>query len=197
MDDLVRPAPSPSSISLGGGCANGPARPSSRERRPRSHRSTKVWKRRCSVSNWKRSTGGLDVAAVPLLDQRCDAVARLPRRPRQAAGEEHVVLGLELLEPGGERLRSFWTRLVSVHAQLAVDQPDQKPDERQPQLPRVGNRPVVDQHVGRVEAADDGEEVAQRDGVLRIEARAMAQRGAGAERRDSRRSARAIASARA
>src|SRR5690242_19246450 len=44
----------------------------------------------------------LNVGAVPFLDQRLYAVARLPRRTRQPAGEEHVVFGLELFESGGE-----------------------------------------------------------------------------------------------
>src|SRR5690242_8049169 len=36
----------------------------------------------------------VDAAAVPALEYRIDPAARLPWRPRETAGEEHVVLGL-------------------------------------------------------------------------------------------------------
>ena len=54
----------------------------------------------------------LDVRAIELLDERVDAAARLPRRLRQPAGEEHVVLGFEPLQLGSraaaDRVRSRW-----------------------------------------------------------------------------------------
>jgi hypothetical protein len=40
----------------------------------------------------------LDVGAIEPLDDRFDTPARLPRRPRQRAPEEHVVLRLELAQ---------------------------------------------------------------------------------------------------
>src|SRR6185503_14147227 len=47
---------------------------------------------------------------------------------------------------------------------------DQEPDERQPQLARVRHRPIVDEHVGGVGAADNLEQIAQLDRVARPEA---------------------------
>jgi hypothetical protein len=47
--------------------------------------------------------------------------------------------------------------------------PDQKPDERQPELPRVRDGTIVDEHFAGVEPADEIEEVAQLDGILRKE----------------------------
>ncbi len=42
--------------------------------------------------------GVLDVLAIEFLDQRVDALARFERLPRLAAGQVHVVLGLEALD---------------------------------------------------------------------------------------------------
>src|SRR5215203_3729610 len=58
---------------------------------------------------------------------------------------------------------------------------DQEPHQRQPELARVWNRLVIDQHVGRVEAADDVEEIAERGGGWRKKTDAVAQRRPGAE----------------
>ena len=92
--------------------------------------------------------GVRDVAAIELLDQRLDAGARLPRRLRQPAGEEHVVFGLELLEVGLEPLQ------IAFDAWRAARRlpRNQEPDQRQPQLARVRHRPIVDQHFGGVGA---------------------------------------------
>ncbi len=46
----------------------------------------------------------VDPAAVPAFQEGVDTAARFPRRTRQPAGEEHVVLRLEPLEVRGERL---------------------------------------------------------------------------------------------
>ena len=62
-------------------------------------------KRDCSVVKRKRSPVFGMCAAIELLHERLDAGARLPRRLRQPAGEEHVVFGLELLELGFEPLQ--------------------------------------------------------------------------------------------
>ena len=51
----LAPFPRRSTTSTGRGCANGPGRPSSRARSPRSHRSTNVAKRACRVVKRKRS----------------------------------------------------------------------------------------------------------------------------------------------
>src|SRR5262245_57820840 len=53
---------------------------------------------------------------------------------------------------------------------------NQEPDERQPQLARVRDRPIVDEHFGRVRAADDLEDVAQPRRFLRPEPRAVSMR---------------------
>ena len=116
--------------------------------------------------------GVRDVAAVELLDQRFDAGARLPRRLGQPAGEEHVVLGLELLELGFEPRELAFDGSEGRHGALPRNQ---EPDQRQPQLARVRHRPIVDQHFGGVGAADDLKQIAQRRGVARPEARAVAQ----------------------
>ena len=50
-----------------------------------------------------------EMRAIDALDHRLDAAARFPRRPRQPAGEEHVVLRLQPLQ------------LALEHRQLAVD----------------------------------------------------------------------------
>ena len=122
--------------------------------------------------------GAGDVAAVVPLDQRLDPAARLPRRPRQPAGEEHVVFRLEPLDVRGERQQVLLEVGQFGHVARRQTSPDQEPDQRQPQLARVRHRPIVDEHVGRVEAPDDLEQVAQLDGVLRIEPRAVPQRRA-------------------
>ena len=63
--------------------------------------------------------GVLDVRPIHLLDDRLDAAARLPRRLRQPAGEEHVVLGLELLEPGLEPLQFAFGFAAGRHGSLS------------------------------------------------------------------------------
>src|SRR5438876_4534964 len=51
---------------------------------------------------------------------------------------------------------------------------DEEPDERQPQLPRVRHRPIVNQHLRRLVAPDDFEHLAQPLGVGWPEAHAIA-----------------------
>jgi hypothetical protein len=48
-------------------------------------------------------SGVVDVDSVNPLDDAFDALARLPWRTREAAGEVHVVLGLEALQFSLER----------------------------------------------------------------------------------------------
>ena len=55
---------------------------------------------------------------------------------------------------------------------------DQEPHQRQPQLARVRQRPIVDEDFAGVQTPDDLEQRAQPERVGRIEARAMAERGA-------------------
>jgi len=56
-----------------------------------------------------------DVAAVVLLDQRFHPGARLPRRLGQAAREEHVVFGFELLQISFEALQIAFDALTIGH----------------------------------------------------------------------------------
>src|SRR6185437_3566273 len=93
--------------------------------------------------------GPLDVAAVPLLDERLDALARLPGRTRQAAGKELVVLDLELLQPRRQHLEIFLDFSLVRHGAS----PNEKPDEREPELTRVRDGFVVDEHLGALVAA--------------------------------------------
>ena len=65
------------------------------------------------------------------------------------------------------RLRQPRVRHVRWHAQ------GQHPEQRQPQLARERHRSIVDQHLGGVVAADDLEQVLERTGILRVEARAV------------------------
>ena len=118
-------------------------------------------------------------AAVVALDDRLDAAARLPRRPRQAAGEEHVVFALEALEVGRRAAaRSRCNVCLFGHGQRSGNQ---KPDQRQPQLARVRQRPVVDEDVAGIAAADELEERPQLQRVAGIEPRAMAEAVAAAD----------------
>src|SRR3954462_13556486 len=81
------------------------------------------------------------------------------------------------LSPAARACRSFWTSVSSAMARL----PDQEPDQRQPQLARVRLGTIVDQHLGRIEAADDGEQIAERLRIFGTEAGAVAQPRAFAE----------------
>ena len=124
-------------------------------------------KRDCSVVKRKRSPVFWMWRAVVLLDERLDAAARLPGRLREPPGKEHVVLGLEPLQLGLEP-RQIPFDLARRHRITGLPL-DEEPDERQPQLPRVGHRPIVNQHLGRVGAPDDLEHLAQPLGVGRPE----------------------------
>ena len=103
VQDLAAPA-FRLGTTFGGGCANGPARPSSRARSPRSQRSTRL-ESRLQHHEAEAIAGAHDVPAVPALHDRLDALAGLPRRTRQPAGEEHVVLRLEPLQLGCQGLQ--------------------------------------------------------------------------------------------
>src|SRR5262249_30386538 len=67
---------------------------------------------------------------------------------------------------------------------------DQEPHERQPQLARVWDRTIVDQHFGRVRGTDNLEEIAEPRRVAGPEARAVAARRTGADLAEFRRAAR-------
>src|SRR5262245_51767215 len=67
--------------------------------------------------------------------------------------------------------RSFWMSVCSAMSRRTSG--DQEPHERQPQLAGVGQRPIVDEHVARIEVADDLEQGPKAKGILRIETRAM------------------------
>src|SRR4051794_11500887 len=69
------------------------------------------------------------------------------------------------------RSRSVWEGSGTIASPR-----NQEPDERQPQLARERHRAIVDEHLGRIVAADDLEQVAQPGGVARPEARAIASR---------------------
>ena len=94
-----------------------------------------------------------------LLDERGDLRARFPWRPRQAAGEEHVELGLEAPDLGlevlhlADRIRIFGVAMVDQSKQV-------KPEQRQPQLPRVRDGPIVDQHFDAGHRPDQLEQIA-------------------------------------
>ena len=169
---------------LGGGAANGPARPSSRERRPRSHRSDERLEAALQRVELEAIGGGLDVAAVPLLDQRAATRLRVSHGGRGRRPAKNMLYSASsCFSPAASSCRSFWMSVSS-----GIDgSPNQKPDQRQPQLARVRHGLVVDQDVGRVEAADELEQVAQRDRVLRIETGAVAQPIAAADARGTRR----------
>ena len=61
---------------------------------------------------------GFDVPTIPTLDDRFDPAPRLPRRPRQAAAEEQVVLDLEPVQLARQKFEvtldvaTFWHRLA-------------------------------------------------------------------------------------
>src|SRR4029450_13772460 len=55
---------------------------------------------------------------------------------------------------------------------------DEEPDERQPQLAGVWDRPIVHQDFGRVRGTDNFEQLSQTGGVGGPESRAVAPRGA-------------------
>src|SRR5262249_25596294 len=57
---------------------------------------------------------------------------------------------------------------------------NQEPHERQPQLPRIGERAIVNQHLGRIRRSDDLEQIAETGGVNRPEPRSMTEGGPGA-----------------
>ena len=119
--------------------------------------------------------GVLDVGAIVLLDERLDAGARLPRRLRQPAGEEHVVFGFELLQLGLEPLQIAFDGRRG-HTALPGNE---EPDERQPQLARVRHRPIVDRALrSRPSAPTISKQIAQPRRVARPESRAVATRGA-------------------
>src|SRR5258705_3751743 len=96
------------------------------------------------------------------------------------------------LSPAARVNRSFCTSVSSGMTNVyssqfavcslrsAVRSTSQEPNERQPEFPCIRNGSIVDQHVGCVEPADEAEEVAQVDGVLRVEPGAVAQPIAGA-----------------
>ena len=90
--------------SRGGRLHEGPGRPSSRARCPRSHKSTNFANRDCSVWNRKRRRR-CRCGRGPTFHERFDAAAGLHRRARRPAGEEHVVFGLEPLQLRFERLQ--------------------------------------------------------------------------------------------
>ena len=71
-------------------------------------------------------------------------------------------------DPARSRNRSL------EHARGA--RPDQEPNQRKPQLARVGHRTIVDEHFAGIEAADDLEQLAQLERVARTETRAMPER---------------------
>src|SRR5262249_44833944 len=114
----------------------------------------------------------LDVAAVQALDELLDARPRFPGRARQAAGEVHVVLALQLSQ--------FDLEDLQLAFELGTFSPptssrDQKPDERKPQFAAVGNGAIVDEHFGLVETSDDFEQIAKLDRVARRISRSMAE----------------------
>src|SRR5712664_2600377 len=69
---------------------------------------------------------------------------------------------------------------------------NEEPDERQPQLARIGHGTIVDENFGRGRSADDLEEIAEARRVARPEARAIALRGATARLAKLRRAARDV-----
>src|SRR5947207_5733352 len=93
------------------------------------------------------------------------------------------------LRPAESVCKSFWTSVSSATAitrsarcrVLGVPSSDQKPEERQPEFASVRHRLVVNQHVRRVEAPDEVEEITKRDDILRKEPRAVTATIAGAD----------------
>jgi hypothetical protein len=89
----------------------------------------------------------LDRAPIDPFDDRLDAPTRVPRRAAQAAGKEHVT-----------RTRGASDRLEPLQLQFelargTIRSPnEEQPDERQPELARVWNGTIVDQHFGLVSA---------------------------------------------
>src|SRR5206468_12068966 len=82
----------------------------------------------------------LDVRAIVLFDERIEARPRLPRRPLQPAGEEHVVLRLQLFELRLEPLHLYVEGLGWWRHGSSVLSRNQKPHQGQPQLARVRHR---------------------------------------------------------
>ena len=93
------------------------------------------------------------------LDERGDPRARLPWRTRQAAGKEHVELGLEPADFGLEVNHLLSNSDFGFGHARSAEQV--KPEQRQPQLPRVRHGPIVDQHLGAGHRADQLEQIAQ------------------------------------
>src|SRR5205814_2158375 len=88
----------------------------------------------------------------------------------------HVVFSLEAFEIDLELLQTAFDFGRFWHERLPEDQ---EPDERQPELARVWQRTIVDEHVGVGRSADEFEQLAQAPRVTGPETRAMAKRGAG------------------
>ena len=128
--------------------ANGPGRPSSRARKPRSQRSMNVAKRDWSVRKRKRSP-------VFTMWARSNCLTSASTRPRVS----HGGFGSRprrtcCIRPraASDRLRGAAGRVRSLMIGHDTLPGDEEPDERQPQLAGVRHRPVVDQHLGRVRA---------------------------------------------
>ena len=88
-----------------------------------------------------------------------DAAARFPWRLGKPAGEEHVVFGLELADGRLEALHVAFDFADRRHGAISAWQ--QEPHEREPQLARMRDGSIVDQHFGLIRRPDNFEQIAQ------------------------------------